>query len=104
MERMVGTAGFVRGCLAGSLLVYTASSLVFGLGLVLTGTATIHAGVSPRRAGWRLIAGTALTAVGWFIPGAWIVLKAAGVIFGAGLAWLGYGLGSAAPTGFVASK
>ena len=70
-------------------------ALGFGLGMILFGVATIRARVLPRWAGWLVIIGTLLQmAEGSPIDEAvlHVIVTTGRVLFGLGLAWMGYGL------------
>jgi hypothetical protein len=72
-----------------------AASFAFSVGYILLGVATVRAGVLPRGAGILLAVGGPIVA---FSPpiGIQAVLIVGHALFGAGLAWSGYGLLSGA--------
>jgi hypothetical protein len=73
-------------------------ALGFGLGFILFGVVTMRAGVLPRWSGFLLIVGTALSMAEGSPLGRMpehVIVTIGRVIFGLGLAWMGYALWSA---------
>ena len=66
--------------------------LFFVPGYILLGIATLTTGVLPSLAGWLLIIGIIASVVGVFGSAIFIVRRIGGVVFGIGLAWLGFAL------------
>ncbi len=75
----------------GTVLMIT--GLGFGVGWLLLGAATFRAGVLPRWGGVLALVGGVILGLQPFFPP--VVWKAAAVVFGAGVVWLGYALWSA---------
>jgi hypothetical protein len=78
------------------LLVIPATGVLFALGYIMLGIATVRAGVLPRWGGPLMSLGALLAMmpprpIG---PTPWIVLELGGVLFAAGAAWLGYAVWS----------
>ncbi len=73
------------------------ASLLFAVGRVLLGIATMRAGVLPRWAGLLILVGAVLNLVNFPLSGVigGIVLLVAFVLFALGLGWIGYVLWTA---------
>ncbi len=73
------------------------SGLSFGLGYILFGVATMRAGVLPRWSGLLLIIGVAFSMAEGSPFGrtlSHVIVTIGHVVFGLGLAWMGYALWS----------
>jgi len=61
-------------------------------GFILTGIATINAGVLPPLAGWLVLVGIVISQPGNMVSRLAFTRNIGGVLFGLGLAWLGFAL------------
>ena len=61
-------------------------------GFILTGIATISAGVLPSLAGWLVLIGIVVSQPGNMVARLAVLRNVGGVLFGVGLAWLGLAL------------
>ena len=75
------------------------SFLLFALGMLLFGLASLQANVLPRGASVLLVIGAVL-----FVVLAFLDLPFAGVVFGAAMAWLGFSLWSTPPSPALVSE
>lgn len=73
-------------------LVFPASGLLFIAGWILVAISIVRAGALPRLTAVPIIVGVGPFALGFLVP--WVVGAGAGVVFGAGLAWLGFAMWS----------
>jgi hypothetical protein len=69
----------------------------FAVGYIALGAAILRDGGLPRWSGALLIAGAVLTIPPPVVVPTVLILTAGGVLLGAGLAWLGYGLRKSSP-------
>lgn len=77
-------------------LVFPASGLLFIAGWILVAIAIVRAGVPPKWSAVLIIVGAGPFALGFLFP--WVVGAGAGLVFGAGLVWLGYAMWSGRQT------
>ncbi|MBI3287463.1 MAG: hypothetical protein HYZ68_05385 [Chloroflexi bacterium] len=75
-----------------TFLAFSLTFIIFLLGYVLFGIATIRAGVLPRWGATLAIVGAVPISLVPFFP--FVVVTLGGVVFGAGVVWLGYALWS----------
>ena len=74
------------------IVIFFLVDIVFLIGVILFGAATLRAGVLPRRAVTVMLVGAVTLSISDFLPG--FVAPASALLTGLGFAWLGYALWS----------
>jgi len=80
--------------LAGLVVPLLLDIIFFDLGVILTGVTIVRAGILPRRLGWLILIGIALSIGAFLSPAIYSLFYIGEMVLGIGFAWAGYALWS----------